>query len=49
MIENSYYSQDVHGPYELHDIGNLDLEEGGTIRWLQTRLRNFRQAQCCER
>ena len=32
MIENSYYSQDVHGPYELHDIGNLDLEDGGTIR-----------------
>ena len=23
MIDNSYYSQDVHGPYELHDIGNL--------------------------
>ena|ERR1700730_3519509 len=32
MINNSYYSQDVHGPYELHDIGNHDLEEGGTIR-----------------
>ena len=32
MIDNSYYSQDVHGPYELHDIGNLELEEGGTIR-----------------
>jgi homoserine O-acetyltransferase/O-succinyltransferase len=32
MIENGYYSQDVHGPYELQDIGNLDLEEGGTIR-----------------
>ena len=32
MIDNSYYSQDVHGPYELHDVGNLDLEEGGTIR-----------------
>jgi homoserine O-acetyltransferase/O-succinyltransferase len=32
MIENTYYSQEVHGPYELHDIGNLDLEEGGTIR-----------------
>lgn len=32
MIENSYYSQDVQGPYELHDIGNLELEEGGTIR-----------------
>ena len=32
MIDNSYYTQEVHGPYELHDIGNLDLEEGGTIR-----------------
>src|ERR1700751_4821309 len=32
MINNSYYSQDVHGPYELHDIGNVELEEGGTIR-----------------
>ena len=32
MIENSYYSQDVHGPYELYDVGNLELEEGGTIR-----------------
>lgn len=32
MIENSYYSQEVHGPYELHDIGNLELEEGGMIR-----------------
>ena len=28
MIVNSYYSQEVHGPYELHDIGNLALEEG---------------------
>src|SRR5258708_5238021 len=32
MIENAYYGQAAHGPYELHDIGNLDLEEGGTIR-----------------
>ena len=32
MIDNAYYSQEVHGPYELHDIGNLELEEGGTIR-----------------
>src|SRR3984893_12406372 len=32
MIDNSYYSQEVHGPYELHDIGDLELEEGGTIR-----------------
>jgi len=29
MIDNGYYSQEVHGPYELHDIGNLELEEGG--------------------
>jgi hypothetical protein len=32
MIDNAYYSQEVHGPYQLHDIGNLELEEGGTIR-----------------
>ncbi len=32
MITNAYYSQEGHGPYELHDIGNLELEEGGTIR-----------------
>jgi homoserine O-acetyltransferase len=32
MIENPYYSQEAHGPYELHDIGDLDLEEGGAIR-----------------
>jgi homoserine O-acetyltransferase len=32
MIDNTYYSQEVHGPYELYDIGNLELEEGGTIR-----------------
>jgi homoserine O-acetyltransferase/O-succinyltransferase len=32
MINNSYYSQEVHGPYELHNIGTLELEEGGTMR-----------------
>ncbi len=32
MIENPYYSQEGHGPYELRDIGDLDLEEGGTLR-----------------
>ena len=32
MITNAYYSQEGHGPYELIDIGELDLEEGGTIR-----------------
>ena len=32
MIVNSYYSQDIHGPYELHDIGDFAIEEGGTIK-----------------
>ena len=31
MIENPYYSQEGHGPYELYDIGDLELEEGGTL------------------
>jgi homoserine O-acetyltransferase len=26
-----YYTQEVHGPYELINIGNLQLEEGGNI------------------
>ena len=32
MTQNTYYTQDAHGPYEMVDIGNLTLEEGGTIR-----------------
>lgn len=32
MITNSYYGQEAHGPYEVENIGNLVLEEGGTIR-----------------
>lgn len=31
MIPNSYYSQEGHGPFELIDIGALELEEGGTL------------------
>jgi homoserine O-acetyltransferase len=31
MTENSYYGQEEHGPYELIDIGTLELEEGGLI------------------
>ena len=41
MISNSYYSQEVHGPYELHDIGNLELEEGGTIHGCQLAYATF--------
>lgn len=29
---NTYYTQDIHGPYEVADIGDLVLEEGGTLR-----------------
>ena len=32
MITNNYYSQENHGPYELHDAGNFELEDGGTLR-----------------
>ena len=31
MTSNSYYGQEGHGPYELMDIGTLELEEGGSI------------------
>ena len=41
MITNSHYSQDVHGPYELHDIGYLELEEGGAIRNCQLAYATF--------
>src|SRR5690348_13610378 len=32
MLDNEYYSQDIHGPYELYNLGDFVLEEGGTIR-----------------
>lgn len=32
MIDNPYYSQQVHGPYEIHELGDFVLEAGGTIR-----------------
>jgi len=32
MITNTYYGQEIHGPYEPIDIGTLELEEGGAIR-----------------
>ncbi len=35
VINNSYYSQDNHGPYQLFDLGDFRLEEGGTIRGCQ--------------
>ena len=32
MITNPYYSVETQGSYALHDIGDLSLEEGGTLR-----------------
>jgi homoserine O-acetyltransferase/O-succinyltransferase len=32
---NNYYTQDNHGPFELIDIGRLELEEGGVIEHCQ--------------
>ena len=31
LIENSYYTQEFHGPYELFNLGDFKLEEGGVI------------------
>src|ERR1700751_3411284 len=41
MTESAYYSQDVHGPFTLHDIGDLVLEEGGTIPGCQLAVASF--------
>lgn len=30
--DNFYYNQETHGPFKTHNIGNLVLKEGGTIR-----------------
>ena len=35
MIENPFYSTETQGDYELHGIGDFELEEGGTIPDLQ--------------
>ncbi|TWT25285.1 alpha/beta fold hydrolase [Planomicrobium sp. CPCC 101110] len=31
MIENLFYSQENHGPYEIYELGDFELEEGGAI------------------
>lgn len=31
MIENSFYTQDVHGPYSFYNLGDFILEDGGVI------------------
>lgn len=41
MIDNAYYSHDVHGDYDLVGIGRLDLEEGGAIDDCQLAVTTF--------
>ena len=41
MTENAYYSHDVHGPFTLHDIGDLELEDGGIIPGCQLAVASF--------
>jgi pimeloyl-ACP methyl ester carboxylesterase len=40
--ENPHYSQQAYGPYELHPVGDLRLEKGGTIRNCQLAVATFR-------
>jgi homoserine O-acetyltransferase len=40
-VANSYYSQEIHGPFEIFDLGDFDLEEGGKIRNLQIAYATF--------
>jgi hypothetical protein len=35
VSDHPYYNQEVHGPYELFDLGLFPLEEGGTLRGCQ--------------
>ena len=34
-IDNPYYSGDVHGAFELAELGDLALEDGATLRGCQ--------------
>lgn len=40
-MTRNYYSQDIHGPFETCDIGDLELEEGGKIRNLELAYATF--------
>ena len=41
MIENEFYSQAVHGLYETFNIGDLVLEDGGTLRQCELAYASF--------
>ena len=31
MIDNTFYTQENHGPYEIYNLGDFALEEGDVI------------------
>lgn len=41
MIDNSFYSHEFHGDYDLIGVGELDLEEGGSIPDCQLAVATF--------
>jgi homoserine O-acetyltransferase len=41
MHENPYYAQALHGPFETYGLGNLVLEDGGTLRDCQLAYATF--------
>ncbi|MGM8212181.1 alpha/beta fold hydrolase [Virgibacillus sp. W0430] len=41
MIHNDYYTQETHGPYEMYNLGDFQLEEGGIIPDCQLAYRTF--------
>jgi homoserine O-acetyltransferase/O-succinyltransferase len=43
MEKNNYYSQENHGPYEHYNLGDFQLEEGGTIKNCQIAYSTFGQ------
>lgn len=40
-MSSHYYSQDIHGPFELFDAGDFELESGGKLRGLTLAYRTF--------
>lgn len=43
MLDDDYYSQENHGPYELFELGDFELESGGMIRNCQLAYSTFGQ------
>ncbi|MCC7412773.1 MAG: hypothetical protein IT495_14260 [Gammaproteobacteria bacterium] len=41
MASSTYYTQELHGPYELLELGDFALEEGGTLRGCQLACATF--------